>query len=145
MRCCNHAPNVKMLLSVVYNNDGLTSASAASVTKLFMQIRAVDRLQMRRRDQLQVSEWIHQLPFRLSRVHIILPLPHSLDDVEVDPVVGGERAERRGRGRRRRLRGQERLQEGGHRPHRRPQLEGRRGGRRQSRSVGLWNRLRDCP
>ena len=57
-----------MLLSVVYNNDGLTSASAASVTKLFMQIRAVDRLQMRRRDQLQVSEWIHQLLFRLSRV-----------------------------------------------------------------------------
>ena len=68
MRCCNHAPNVKMLLSVVYNNDGLTSASAASVTKLFMQIRAVDRLQMRRRDQLQVSKWIHQLLFRLSRV-----------------------------------------------------------------------------
>ena len=58
-----------MLLSVVYNNDGLTSASAASVTKLFMQIRAVDRLQMRRRDQLQVSEWIHQLLFRLSRVY----------------------------------------------------------------------------
>ena len=49
-----------MLLSVVYNNDGLTSASAASVTKLFMQIRAVDRLQMRRRDQLQVREGIHQ-------------------------------------------------------------------------------------
>ena len=45
-----------MLLSVVYNNDGLTSASAASVTKLFMQIRAVDRLQMRRRDQLQVRQ-----------------------------------------------------------------------------------------
>ena len=56
MRCCNHAPNVKLLLSVVYNNDGLTSASAASVTKLFMQIRAVDRLQMRRRDQLQVRQ-----------------------------------------------------------------------------------------
>ena len=45
-----------MFLSVVYNNDGLTSASAASVTKLFMQIRAVDRLQMRRRDQLQVCQ-----------------------------------------------------------------------------------------
>ena len=57
-----------MLPSVVYNNDGLTSASAASVTKLFMQIRAVDRLQMRRRDQLQVREWIHQLLFRFSRV-----------------------------------------------------------------------------
>ena len=54
MKYCYHVPNVGMLLSVVYNNDGLTSASAASVTKLFMQIRAVDRLQMRRRDQLQV-------------------------------------------------------------------------------------------
>ena len=40
-------PNI---FSVVYNNDGLSSASTASVTKLFMQIRAVDKLQLRRRD-----------------------------------------------------------------------------------------------
>lgn len=45
-------PNI---FSVVYNNDGLCSASAASVTRLFMQIRAVDKLQMRRRDMVQVN------------------------------------------------------------------------------------------
>ena len=44
-------PNV---FSVVYNNDGLASASTASVTKLFMQIRAVNRLQMRRRDMIKL-------------------------------------------------------------------------------------------
>lgn len=42
------------LFSVVYNNDGLASASVASVTKLFMQIREVDRLRMRRRDILRM-------------------------------------------------------------------------------------------
>ncbi len=44
-------PNI---FSVVYNNDGLCSASAASVTRLFMQIREVNRLQMRRRDMMQL-------------------------------------------------------------------------------------------
>ena len=44
-------PNV---FSIVYNNDGLASASTASVTKLFMQIRAVNRLGLRRRDMLKL-------------------------------------------------------------------------------------------
>lgn len=44
-------PNI---FSVVYNNDGLASASAATVTKLFMQIRAVNYLRLRRRDIIKM-------------------------------------------------------------------------------------------
>ncbi len=53
-RSANH------LFSVVYNNDGLASASVATVTKLFMQIREVDRLGMRRRDMAAML-W-HPIP-----------------------------------------------------------------------------------
>ncbi len=42
------------LFSVVYNNDGLASASVSTVTKLFMQIREVNRLGMRRRDMVKL-------------------------------------------------------------------------------------------
>ncbi len=42
------------LFTVVYNNDGLASASVSTVTKLFMQIREVNRLGMRRRDMVQM-------------------------------------------------------------------------------------------
>ena len=44
-------PNI---ISIVYYNDGLASASVASVTKLFMQIRAVDNLCLRRRDIIKM-------------------------------------------------------------------------------------------
>jgi len=42
------------LFSVVYNNDGLASASISTVTKLFMQVREVEKLQMRRRDMFRL-------------------------------------------------------------------------------------------
>lgn len=45
------SPNI---FSVVYNNDGLASASVASVMKLLMQIRAVNQLQLRRRDMIKL-------------------------------------------------------------------------------------------
>jgi len=49
-------PNYKSgnIFSVVYNNDGLASASVASMLRLFQQIREVDRLLLRRRDMIKM-------------------------------------------------------------------------------------------
>ncbi len=59
------------VFSVVYNNDGLASASVATVTKLFMQMRQIDKLRMRRRDILQML-WN--------------PIPTSCDDDAKDKL-----------------------------------------------------------
>ena len=44
-------PNI---FSIGYNNDGLISASMANVIKLFMQIRALEQMELRRRDMCRL-------------------------------------------------------------------------------------------
>ncbi len=51
---CGRGKRCPNIFSVVYNNDGLASASVSTVTKLFMQIREVNRLGMRRRDMMKM-------------------------------------------------------------------------------------------
>ena len=45
----------KNLFTVVCSHDGLASASLSTVSKLLAQVRAIDNLQLRKRDMIKVS------------------------------------------------------------------------------------------
>ena len=46
----------KNLFTVVCSHDGLASASLSTVSKLLAQVRAIDNLQLRKRDMIKVSQ-----------------------------------------------------------------------------------------
>eukprot|EP00096_Caligus_rogercresseyi_P013995 TRINITY_DN6551_c0_g1_i1.p1 TRINITY_DN6551_c0_g1~~TRINITY_DN6551_c0_g1_i1.p1 ORF type:complete len:480 (-),score=126.21 TRINITY_DN6551_c0_g1_i1:878-2317(-) len=70
-------PNV---YSITFNNDGLISASLTNVVKLFMQIKALENMHMRRRDMCR-------LLFSKSDVNAISPSEESDEEDDTEDLA----------------------------------------------------------